>query len=238
MTAQKRTRVPARPRLPQAGDGGTSPPASNADVIAVPPLRLLIVDDHAVVREGLQAMLASDPGIAAIATAAGVDEAVARVAECQPLVMLLDLRMPGGDGFAALARLLPRWPALRILVLSASATVAEVALARRHGAAGYLSKSADRATLLRAIHAVAGGGTCFPPEPEPSAGADVGLSARELEVLHHLGRGLSNDDLGRALGVSGETIKSHLKAVFTKLGVAGRAEAVARAYDLGLLSAR
>nr|MBA3938374.1 response regulator transcription factor [Planctomycetota bacterium] len=148
--------------------------------------------------------------------------------------VLLDLRMPGGDGFAALERILPRWPALRILVLSASATVAEVALARRHGAAGYLSKSADRATLLRAIHAVAAGGACFPPEPD--RGTDAGLSARELEVLHHLGRGLSNDDLGRALGVSGETIKSHLKAVFSKLGVAGRAEAVARAYDLGLLS--
>jgi DNA-binding NarL/FixJ family response regulator len=202
-----------------------------------PPLRLLIVDDHAVVREGLQAMLGSDRGIAAIATAAGVDEAAQRCAEFQPQVALLDLRMPGGDGFTGLERLLPRWPALRILVLSASATAAEVALARRHGAAGYLSKSADRATLLAAIHAVAAGGTCFPPEAGSAAGADPGLSARELEVLHHLGRGLSNDDLGRALGVSGETIKSHLKAVFAKLGVAGRAEAVARAYDLGLLSA-
>lgn len=238
MSQAKKPRAAARSRIPQPGDGSATPPASNAGVIAPAPLRLLIVDDHAVVREGLQAMLASDAGIAAIATAAGVDEAVARVAEFQPRVMLLDLRMPGGDGFAALERILPRWPALRILVLSASATVAEVALARRHGAAGYLSKSADRATLLRAIHAVAGGGTCFPPGAAPDAGADVGLSARELEVLHHLGRGLSNDDLGRALGVSGETIKSHLKAVFTKLGVAGRAEAVARAYDLGLLSAR
>jgi DNA-binding NarL/FixJ family response regulator len=201
-----------------------------------PTLRLLIVDDHAVVREGLEAMLGSAAGIGPIATAANGDEALQVCGAFQPDVILLDLRMPGSDGFNALESLLPRWPGLRILVLSASATQAEVALAQRRGAAGYLSKSSDRATLLAAIRTVASGGSCFPSGA--AAGDDTGLSARELEVLRHLGQGLSNDDLGRVLGVSGETIKSHLKGIFAKLAVAGRAEAVARAYELGLISTR
>jgi DNA-binding NarL/FixJ family response regulator len=200
-------------------------------------LRLLIVDDHAVVREGLEAMLGSAPGIDRIATAASGAEALQACAAFQPQVILLDLRMPSSDGFSVLDHLLPRWPQVRVLVLSASAAPAEVALARQRGAAGYLSKSSDRATLLRAIHAVAGGGLCFAPDGGEVAD-DAGLSPRELDVLRHLGQGFSNDDLGRTLGISGETIKSHLKAIFAKLGVAGRAEAVARAYELGLTSSR
>jgi DNA-binding NarL/FixJ family response regulator len=200
-------------------------------------LDLLIVDDHAVVREGLEAMLASAPGISRIVTAASVAAAMQACTASVPAVILLDLRMPGADGFSALDAILPRWPAVRIIMLSASATAAEVALARRNGAAGYLSKTADRATLLRAIQQVAAGGSYFVADPQADA-EDPHLSARELEVLHHLGRGLSNDDLGQALGISGETIKSHTKAIFTKLRVAGRAEAVARAYELGLMSTR
>jgi two-component system response regulator DevR len=203
-------------------------------MIAGTPLVLMIVDDHAVVREGLEAMLGSDPGIGRITTAASVADAIKACATARPDVMLLDQRMPGSDGFSGLDLILPKWPSIRILMLSASASAAEVALASRHGAAGYLSKTADRATLLKAIRTVAAGGTSFQSD-QVAPGDDPGLSARELEVLHHLGRGLSNEDLGQALGVSGETIKSHTKAIFAKLQVAGRAEAVARAYELGLM---
>lgn len=233
----KKPRTSASQRLPRTGDGRPTVSASDKGVDEPQKIRLLIVDDHAVVREGLEAMLSSDAGIGAIATAADGAAAVQTCATFQPHVILLDLRMPGGDGFSVLASLLPRWPHLRILMLSASATAAEVALARRHGAAGYLSKSSDRATLLRAIQDVAAGGACFSPDATVAAD-DPGLSARELDVLRHLGQGFSNDDLGRALGISGETIKSHLKGIFAKLDVAGRAEAVARAYELGLISAR
>lgn len=197
-------------------------------------IRLLIVDDHAVVREGLEAMLRRDPYFAKIATASSGMEAIAICATFEPHVILLDVRMPGNDGFSVLETLLQRWPQIRVVLLSASATSAEVKLARRLGAAGYLPKTSDRQTLVQAIHTVAGGGTCYAADPEPTSQST--LSARELEVIRHLGRGLSNHDLGRALGVSEHTIKSHLKAIFGKLGVADRAEAVARAYELGLVS--
>jgi DNA-binding NarL/FixJ family response regulator len=198
-------------------------------------LRLLIVDDHAVVREGLEAMLRRDPHFAKIATASSGAEAISACAALDPHVILLDVRMPGNDGFSVLETLLQRWPQIRVVLLSASATAAEVKLARRLGAAGYLPKTSDRQTLVQAICAVAAGGHCFAAEPASPTGQSP-LSARELEVIRHLGRGLSNYDLGRVLGVSEHTIKSHLKAIFSKLGVADRAEAVARAYELGLVS--
>ena len=198
-------------------------------------LRLLIIDDHAVVREGLEAMLGIDPCFEAIATAGSTEEALPYCEEFRPHVILLDLKMPGSDGFNALEIIRERWPDIRVIILSASATAAEVKLARRNGAAGYLGKSSDRATLLKAIRSAAAGGTVFPVDAGPAPSGGPALSARELEVLRHLGRGLSSQDLGRALGISGETVKSHIKAIFQKLGVADRAEAVARAYELGLI---
>jgi DNA-binding NarL/FixJ family response regulator len=199
-------------------------------------LRLLIIDDHAVVREGLEAMLGAVPGFERIATAASTEEALPVCESLRPHVVLLDLRMPGSDGFNALEIIRQRWPEIHVLILSASATVAEVQLARRNGAAGYLSKSADRATLMEAIRTVAAGGLVFSQETAPTGASPVSLSARELEVLRHLGRGLSNQQLGQALGISPETVKSHVKAIFHKLDATGRAEAISRAYELGLLS--
>lgn len=199
-------------------------------------LRLLIIDDHAVVREGLEAMLGVDPCFEAIMTAASTEEALSVCETFHPHVILLDLRMPGSDGFNALEIIHHRWPEIRVVILSASATAAEVKLARRNGASGYLSKSADRATLLKAIRAVAAGEVVFFQETRPLAHEGPSLSARELEVLRHLGRGLSSSELGRVLGISPETVKSHIKSIFHKLGVVDRAEAIARAYEFGLLS--
>lgn len=198
-------------------------------------LRLLIIDDHAVVREGLEAMLGVDPAFEDIATAASTEEALPLCEEFHPDVILLDLRMPESDGFNALEIIHERWPSIRVLVLSAGATAAEVKLAMRNGASGYLSKSADRATLTAAIHAVARGETVFAKEPAASTLDRSHVSARELEVLRHLGRGLSTQELGTALGISPETVKSHIKAIFQKLNVTDRAEAISRAYELGLL---
>ena len=203
---------------------------------AEPKLRLLIIDDHAVVREGLEAMLGVEPCFEGIATAASTEEALPVCDNFRPQVVLLDLKMPDSDGFNALEIIHRRWPQTRVLILSASATPAEVKLARRNGAAGYLSKSADRGTIMSAIRTVAAGGWVFPQEAAPPPADAPALSARELEVLRHLGRGLSREDLGRALSISPETVKSHIKAIFHKLAVADRAEAVARAYELGLLN--
>ena len=130
-------------------------------------LRLLIIDDHAVVREGLEAMLGIDPCFEAIATAGSTEEALPYCENFRPHVILLDLKMPGSDGFNALEIIRQRWPEIRVIILSASATAAEVKLARRNGAAGYLGKSSDRATLLKAIRNAAAGATVFPIDPAP-----------------------------------------------------------------------
>ncbi|MBA3700708.1 MAG: response regulator transcription factor [Planctomycetes bacterium] len=226
-------RRPSR-RIPQVRDSRGVAEAC-AERLPHAGIRLLIVDDHAVVREGLEAMLVVDPGITRITTAASGADAIRACTAETPDVVLLDLRMPGGDGLGVLDIIRARWPSVRVLLLSANASTTEVLRARHAGAAGHLTKTTDRASLLAAIRLVMGGGTCFTDTAAPVVDTH-GLSARELEVLSHLGRGLSNDDLGRVLGVSAETIKSHLKSVFAKLGVTGRTEAVARAFELGLVT--
>jgi len=198
--------------------------------------KLLIVDDHAVVSAGIEAMLRVEEGFAKIATASSAAEALEICTELQPDVVLLDVRMPNVDGFSALELLLERWPHIRIILLSMSATPPEVKLAKRLGAAGYLPKTTNRATLIGMINKVAEGGTCFSIEATPEGPSQAELTSRELEVVRHLGRGLSNHDIGRTLGISEHTIKSHLKAIFVKMEVSDRAEAVARAYELGLMS--
>jgi len=220
-------------KSPRTGDGGKEPVVTKQTVSHQSGLSLLIVDDHAVVREGLVAMLGTDPDIVRIHTAANASEVVPCCESSLPDVILLDLRMPGEDGFSVLRTLLKRWPGLRILILSASATPAETRLARRDGAVGFLSKSADRKSLLAAIRIVAEGGNVFPFDNSETNLARS-ITGRELEVMQHLGRGLTRVEIGRALGISEETVKTHLKGIFAKLGASDRAEAVSRCYELGL----
>lgn len=196
---------------------------------------MLIVDDHAVVSSGIEAMLRVEEGFEKIETASSAAEALEICARLSPHVILLDVRMPGVDGFSALELFLQRWPELRIVLLSVSATPPEVKLAKRLGAVGYLPKTTSRAVLIEVINKVAAGGTCFAADPGISPQGV--LTSRELEVVRHLGRGLSNHEIGRTLGISEHTIKSHLKAIFSKLEVSDRAEALARAYELGMMSA-
>ena len=200
------------------------------------PLKLLIVDDHAIVRDGLEAMLRLALGNVKIMTAATGAQALQLGASFSPQIVLLDVRMPGNDGFSVLEALQREQPASRVLLLSASATPAEVKLARRMGAAGYLSKSADGADVVEAIRTIMRGGTCFALGGASETAAQCELSARELDVLRHLGRGLSNQELATALGISETTVKAHLRAVFAKLNVTNRTEAVTCAYQMGLVS--
>ncbi|WP_345714484.1 response regulator transcription factor [Luteolibacter yonseiensis] len=198
-------------------------------------IRLLIVDDHAMVREGLEAMLSVDTRFESILTASSREETMEILARASPHLVLLDLRMPGFDGFNVLETVLGRWPSMRVLILSAGATGPEVRLARSKGARGYICKSAGRAALLEAIDTVIDGRTFF-EDGAAREEDDLTLSARELEVLRHLGRSLSADELGVVFGISKHTVKSHLKAIFMKLGVAGQAEAVTRGYEMGLIT--
>jgi DNA-binding NarL/FixJ family response regulator len=226
----------AHKETPQSGRGDVPlDPALKTMPSVVANIRLLIVDDHAVVRGGLEAMLRAAAGIDEIATAADGHAALKLCATFLPHVILLDLRMPVMDGRSTLEVLTRDWPQVRVIVLTGNDTSAEMKLARRNGAAGFLSKSADPSTVLSAIQKVAAGGTHFPDATHGLSSGDTGLSSRELEVLQHLVRGLTNDEIGVALGVSGQTIKGHLKHVFPKLNVSTRAEAVNRAHELGLV---
>ena len=199
-------------------------------------ISVLIVDDHPVVRGGLEAMLVSEKDFLVLACASSCAEALEA---CQragvPDVVLLDVRMPDADGFQTLLLLRRHFPCLRVLLLAGMPLKHEAERAREMGAAGYFSKSADQAELLDAIRAAHVGGGVFLCKAEARPAAPLVLSPREIEVLELLSRGLSREDIGKALCVSPETVKSHVKAILAKLKVSGRTEAVARGFELGLL---
>ncbi|MCT9929087.1 response regulator transcription factor [Planotetraspora sp. A-T 1434] len=204
-------------------------------------IRLLIVDDHPVVREGLRGMLESDPGIEIVGEAGSGDEAVIRAGESRPDVILMDLRMPGGDGVSATTRILANHPESRVIVLTTYETDQDIVRAVEAGAAGYLLKDTSRSNLLMAIASAVRGETVLSPSvatklvtrmraPMPDS-----LSRRETEVLSLVARGLTNAEIGKALFISETTVKTHLLRVFGKLGVSDRTAAVTTALDRGLL---
>ncbi|WP_329091006.1 MULTISPECIES: response regulator transcription factor [unclassified Streptosporangium] len=205
-------------------------------------LRVMIVDDHPVVREGLRGMLEADPGITVVGEASSGDEAVVRAGELTPDVILMDLRMPDGDGVSATSRILAGRPESRVVVLTTYETDADIVRAVEAGAAGYLLKDTSRADLLAAIRSAARGETVLSPSvatrlvTRMRAPVAESLSPRETEVLSLVARGLTNAEIGRALFISETTVKTHLLRVFGKLGVSDRTAAVTTALDRGLLT--
>ncbi|MFD8564007.1 response regulator [Streptosporangium canum] len=205
-------------------------------------LRLMIVDDHPVVREGLRGMLEADPGITVVGEAASGDEAVARAGELWPDVILMDLRMPDGDGVSATGRILAERPESRVIVLTTYETDQDIVRAVEAGAAGYLLKDTSRADLLAAIVSAARGETVLSPSvatrlvTRMRAPVTESLSPREAEVLSLVARGLTNAQIGKELFISETTVKTHLLRVFGKLGVSDRTAAVTTALDRGLLA--
>ena len=204
-------------------------------------LRLLVVDDHPVVRAGLVAMLGEEPDFEVVGEAANGSEAVARAAELHPDVVLMDLRMPIMDGAEATARLREAGGP-PVLVLTTYDTDADIVRAVGAGAMGYLLKDAPRAMLADAVRAAARGETVLAPPVVArlanhmrSSPAGPELTARELEVLGCVARGLSNGQIGRELFIGEATVKTHLLRAFEKLGVTDRTAAVTAAYRLGLL---
>lgn len=202
------------------------------------PIRLLIVDDHSMVRMGLVTILGVEKDLKIVAEAEDAEQAVVKFRQHQPDVTLMDSRMPGGSGVEALQRIRQEFPDARVIMLTTFDLEEMVFSALEAGAAGYLLKSVERAELVAAIRRVHAGERCFPEAIErrmADQGSHKRLSPRELETLELVRRGLSNRDIGTALGVTENTAKAHVKAILLKLGVADRAEAVAAGFERGLL---
>jgi DNA-binding NarL/FixJ family response regulator len=206
------------------------------------PIRLLIVDDHPVVRDGLRGLFADDADFQVVGEAADGAEAVARVERLGADVVLMDLRMPGMGGAEAIERLRRTAPSVRVLVLTTYDTDSDVLPAIEAGATGYLLKDAPREELIRAVRAAFAGEAVLSPavarrlmgqvrRPPPEA-----LSQRELDVLALIADGATNREAAARLFVSEATVKTHLLHVYEKLGVRDRASAVAEAYRRRLLT--
>lgn len=207
-------------------------------------IRVLLADDHPVVRAGLRGMLDTEPDIEVVAEAGSGPEAVALAARTEIDVVLMDLRMPGGDGVTATAVMHARAALPRVIVLTTYDTDADILRAVEAGAAGYLLKDATKQELAEAIRAAVRGETVLaravagrlvtrlrrPQEP-----ALPRLSPRETEILVRAARGMTNVEIGRDLFISDATVKTHLLRACTKLGASGRTAAVAAATERGLL---
>jgi DNA-binding NarL/FixJ family response regulator len=204
-------------------------------------IKVLIADDHPVVRDGLRAMLATQPDIEVIGEAATGTEAVERARALGPEVVLMDLQMPELDGPAAIASLREREPGVHVLVVTTFGSDADITRAIDAGATGYLLKDAPREQLFTAIRAAARGESVLSPTVATRvlgrmrAPAEQALTPRELEILGALARGLSNRDIGRQLYVSEATVKTHLLRIFGKLGVDDRTAAVTVALERGII---
>lgn len=202
------------------------------------PIRLMLVDDHLVVRMGLAAVLGLEPDFVIAGEAEDAAGALVQFRALGPDITLLDLRMPGASGVEALRSIRAEYPEARIIMLTTSELEEDIFQAIEAGAAGYLLKTAQRAELAEAIRRVQAGGRAVPPLLEArlvERAQRRSLSPRELEVLDYLRRGLSNKDIGVALGVTEHTAKAHVKAILVKLEAADRAEAVANGFQRGLL---
>jgi DNA-binding NarL/FixJ family response regulator len=205
-----------------------------------PVLRLLLVDDHPVVRDGLRGMLESAPDFEVVGEASDGPAGVRLATTLHPDVVLMDLRMPGGGGVDAIAALHEQGFTGRVLVLTTYDTDRDIMAALDAGATGYLLKDARRDDLFSAIRAAARGESVLSPAVATRVVSRVRsrskeLSSREAEVLTLVARGRSNREIAKTLFVSEATVKTHLGHVYEKLGVRDRAAAVARAYDRGLL---
>ena len=209
-------------------------------------VRVLIADDHPVVRDGLVALLSSVPGFEVVAQAATGAEAVREAVVHAPDVALVDLQMPGLDGFAATRELARVAPDVAVLILSMHEDDDSVFAAMRAGAHGYLVKGATQEEILGAISAVARGEAIFGPGVAQrvlaffAAGPSVaeppfpGLTPREHEILDLLASGLGNTAIGEQLSLSPKTVANNVSSIFVKLQVAGRPEAIVRAREAGL----
>lgn len=217
----------------------TSDPAA-----AAAPLRIILADDHTVMRAGLVALLGSEPTVDIVGEAGDGREAVRLVERLRPDVALLDLRMPVLDGVGATTEIVAGPTDTRVLILTTYETDADIERGVEAGATGYLLKDATREQLVDAIHAASRGETVLAPRvaqrlvARMRRPAPVTLTAREAEVLDAVADGLSNGEIGRRLFIGEATVKTHLLRIFAKLDVNDRTRAVVVAMNGGLLQRR
>ena len=206
-------------------------------------VRVLVADDHPLVREGLETVLAAMPGIELVGTAADGDETLRRIPAVRPEVVVLDMRMPGEDGAEVTIRIKQQHPGVRVLILTAELDEEQLRRVVAAGADGCVLKTIRGAQLAEAILDVADGKSVVDPEltrilfaaartPAPAST----LSDRELEVLQHLARGRTNKEIANHLFVSQATVKTHVENILRKLGANDRAEAVAEGFRRGLVA--
>ncbi|WCE02499.1 response regulator transcription factor (plasmid) [Streptomyces sp. HUAS 31] len=209
------------------------------------PVRLLLVDDHTVVRAGLRALLGGEPGFEVVGETGDASDGVRLAERLRPDVVLMDLRLPGGagpasDGVDATRRLLAAVPGTRVVMFTGYGSQSDVRRAVEAGATGYVLKAGPPAELLRAVRIAAAGGMGLAPEaakhlvghlmrPEPA------FTGREIEVVRLLAHGLSNRGIADALFLAEATVKSHLIRIYRKLGSSNRASTVKEAIRLGLV---
>lgn len=208
------------------------------------PLRIVLADDHTVMRAGLVALLGSEPTLDIVGEASNGREAVDLVGRLRPDVALLDLRMPVLDGVGATTEIVAGPAPTRVLILTTYDTDADIERGVEAGATGYLLKDATREQLVDAIHAASRGETVLAPRvaqrlvAKMRRPAPVALTARESDVLEAVADGLSNAEIGRRLFIGEATVKTHLLRIFAKLDVNDRTRAVVVALDSGLLKRR
>jgi DNA-binding NarL/FixJ family response regulator len=198
-------------------------------------VRVAVVDDHPVVREGTAALLAAQPGLAVVGTASSLDDASALIADTQVDVVLLDIRLGTDSGLTLLSSAASDRPLPAVVVVTAYDYPQYADAALRLGAAGFVLKTAPIAELVDAILRAAAGGLAFARRPAVGPGAPVRLSARELGVVRLVVDGRSNDEIGAALGIGTKTVETHLRRLFERLDVASRTELATRALREGWL---
>jgi DNA-binding NarL/FixJ family response regulator len=212
------------------------------------PIRIVVADDHPIVREGLAAVLGTQPDFTVIGQVGSGADVVARVTELEPDVLLLDLEMPDMDGVEALRRLREAQVPVRVIVFTAYDTDERILGAVRAGAQGYLLKGVPREEVFQAIRVVHAGNSLLQPivasrllrqvsqAGTPAVSGVRALTARELDVLHLLMRGLQNKEIAQELVVTERTVKFHVSSILMKLGAGNRTEAVAIATKQGIIT--
>jgi two-component system, NarL family, nitrate/nitrite response regulator NarL len=212
----------------------------------LPRCRVLVVDDHPVVRRGLRAMLEDEDWVASVAEASSVEEAVRAAVSHKPQVVAMDINLPDGDGIEATRRIVTLCPGVKVLIVTLYDDKDRVARALKAGARGYVLKDTEPDTIVDALRTVADGGVVLGPKVGPEVLTTLQgtpaqlpppfdkLTPQERKILAGLVRGATNAEIGRGLGLNEKTVRNYLTGVFEKLGVDSRVQAALRARDAGI----
>src|SRR4051812_8132941 len=203
-----------------------------------PPIRILLADDHLMIRLGLAGLLSKEPDLRVVAEASTGPEAVSQCETHRPDVVLMDIRMPDFNGIEATARIVKQWPEIKVVMLTTYEGDEDVFQALKAGAKAYFPKTVAGAELVQAIRAVQAGQYCLPPDIAAKLAQRYNLpvlTPREREILERIAGGRSNKEIAALLNVAENTVKNHVHLILEKLGVQDRTQAVTKAIERGIL---